>query len=232
MFKSQAELKPETLGTGRLFDTGIYPMVIDMAYLDQSAGGAYSLNVTLKSMDGKTLKETLWITGGKDKGQLTYFLNKNGEKQDLPGFAIANAISTLSTGKELGDHIPEEKMVNVYNFDLKKDVPTAKQVYTALIGQKISVAIQKQIVDKTAKAADGSYQPTGETREQNEIVGVYNADTNQNMYEFKNSIPAEFHDKWLAANAGKVRDRSSKNKPSTSGMSGATPAPTKSLFGN
>ena len=229
MFKSQAELKPETLGTGRLFDTGIYPMVVDMAYLDQSTGGAHSLTVTLKSMDGKTLKETLWITGGKAKGQLTYFLNKNGDKQDLPGFAIANAISALSTGKELGDHTPEEKMVNVFNYDLKKEVPTAKQVFVALIGQKISVAIQKQIVDKTAKAADGSYQPTGETREQNEIVGVYNTDTNQNMYEAKNSIPAEFHDKWLAANAGKTRDKSSKSKPA---VSSPTSAPAKSLFGN
>jgi len=230
MFKSQAILKEETLSPSKIFETGIYSTVVDMAYLGISDGGAYSLNLTLKTPDNRTHKETLWITSGKDKGQLTYFINKDNEKQDLPGFAIANAVSILITGKELGDLTPEEKTINVYNFDLKKDVPTNKQVYVDLIGKQVDVAIQKQIVNKTSKAPDGTYKPTGETKEKNEIVSVFNTETKQNVYEYKNGLPAEFYSKWLERYEGKTIDKTSRiNLTNSNNIS--TNKPTKSLFG-
>ena len=151
MFKSQVEVQPDFLP--RVFDTGLYEMAIDMAYLDQSkprtlpdgtaAGEAYSLTLVLKSRDGRDHKETLWITGGKDKGQLTYYLDKDGNKQNLPGFAVANAIAMLTVGKELGDLVPEEKTVMIYDFTASKDLPQQKQVYTELIGQKVNIGLQK-----------------------------------------------------------------------------------------
>lgn len=232
IFASQTELKPETVGGSRLFETGIYSMVVDMAYLDESKGGAYSLNVVLKAADGKTHKETLWITGGRDKGQLTYFLNKSNEKQDLPGFAIANALAFHATGKDLGGLVPEEKMVNIYNYDLKKDVPTPRQVFMDMIGQQVKVAIVKQTVDKTKKNdATGKYEPTGETREENEISQIFNEKTDQSLYEAKNSLPAEIAAKWVAVNAGKTRNRSKAGKEgTTTGAPAGTDAPRKSLF--
>jgi hypothetical protein len=233
IFSTQADVAAptETLGGGfRALETGVYDMAIDMAYLDQSKGGAYSLNLVLKSSDGKTYKETLWVTSGTAKGVLNYYLDKEGKKQYLPGFNIANAIATLASGKSMADLVPETKMVNIRNFELKKDVPTAKDVFTELLGLPIKVAIIKQKVLKQAKDASGNYVDTTDTKEENEINGVFSAETNQSFNEYTNGEAPTFMDKWIEANDGKTRDRTKPKGGATAGAPAAA-APTKSLFG-
>ena len=231
-FKTQADIKGpvDSVGGGFNIESGVYSAVVDMAYLDMSKGGAYSLNLTLKTEDGKTLREQLWMTGGTEKGQLNYYLDKDGKKQYLPGFNIANAIAVLSVGKEIGDLEPEDKMVNIRNFELKKDVPTSKPVYTDLIGQQIAVGIIKQIVAKNVKQADGSYVAGTETRTENIIDAVFSAITGQTLNEFRDGIDPVFAQKWAEANTGKTRDRT--KKAAGTATAGAPAAPTKSLFGN
>lgn len=213
-------------GGSRTLETGVYDMAVDMAYLDQSKGGAYALNLVLKSMDGATLRQQLWLTGGTEKGQLNYYMDKEGKKQYLPGFNIANALCVLTAGKELGDLTPEDKMVSIYNFDLKKDVPTSKPVYTDLIGQLVKVAVTKQIVSKNIKDASGKYVPGPDTRTENEIAHIFSATTGQSLNEFTGSKDADFLEKWKAANEGKTRDRTKKAE----GTAGAAAKPTSSLF--
>ena len=49
------KMKETSLGGGSfLWDSGVYKTIVDMAYFDQSKGGAHSLNVTLLNEDGKT----------------------------------------------------------------------------------------------------------------------------------------------------------------------------------
>lgn len=214
-------------GGSRQLETGVYDMAIDMAYLDQSKGGAYALNLVLKSMDGATLRQQLWVTGGTAKGQLNFYIDKENKKQYLPGFNIANALCVLTAGKEMGELTPEDKMVSIYNFDLKKDVPTSKPVYTDLIGQFVKVAVTKQIVSKNKKnEATGKYEPTAETRTENEIAHIFSATTGQSMNEFTGGKDADFLEKWAAANTGKTRDRTKK----VEGTAGAAAKPTSSLF--
>ena len=231
-FKTQADIQGPTdsVGGGFLLESGIHTAVIDMAYLDMSKGGAYSLNLTFKTEDGKTLREQLWMTGGTDKGQLNYYLDKDGKKQYLPGFNIANAIAVLTVGKEIGDLEPEDKMVNIRNFELKKDVPTAKPVYTDLIGQQVALGVIKQIVAKNVKQADGSYAPGAETRTENVIDAVFSVTTAQTLNEHRDGIDPVFAEKWSEANTGKTRDRT--KKAGGTATAGQPAAPTKSLFGN
>lgn len=214
-------------GGSRVLETDVYDMAIDMAYLDMSKGGAYALNLVLKSIDGATLRQQLWLTGGTEKGQLNYYMDKEGKKQYLPGFNIANALAVLGAGKELGELEPEDKMVSIYNFDLKKDVPTSKPVYTDLIGQLVKVAVTKQIVSKNKKnEATGKYEATAETRTENEIAHIFSATTGQTLNEVTGGKDADFLEKWKAANAGKTRDRTKK----VEGTAGAAAAPKSSLF--
>lgn len=241
MFKSQANVQPDYLP--RVYETGIYPAVIDMAYLDQSksrvlpdgspAGEAYSLTLVFKTGDGREHKETLWITSGRDKGQLTYYIDKkSGEKRDLPGFAIANAVAMLSLGKELGDLTPEDKMVSIYDYTAKKEIPVSKSVYTELIGQKVNLGIRKITDFKTAKnESTGAYEPTTETRDYNEIEHVFKADTNQSMYEFTNGKDPQYADAWVSKNAGKTKDKTAvkTTKPGAAPAAGTGAA--KPLFG-
>lgn len=232
-FKTQSDVTApvDTIGGGSVLETGVYPFAIDMAYLDSSKGGAYNLNLTFKSADGKTLRQQVYVTSGTDKGQLTYYIDKNdGSKKYLPGFNIANALAVLTTGKEFGDLSPEDKMVNIRNFELKKDVPTSKPVYTDLIGQTVLLGVTKQIVPKNVKQADGSYVAGTETRTENEIAHVFHADSGQTLNEFLAGGEAEFIAKWVEANNGKTRDKT--KKAGGTATAGAPAAPAKSLFGN
>jgi len=227
----------DSLGGGFVLDSGVYDMVVDMAYINLSAGGAYGLVCVFKSAEGKTLKQTFWMTGGTAKGQLNYYVDKDGNKQYLPGFSQANALALLTVGKEIAECEPEKKMVKAYNPDLKKEVPTEKDVLTEMIGQPIKLGVIKQIVDKTTKAPDGTYQPTGETREENDIDKIFHAETGCTVTELRNGqTEAGFLPKWEEKWKGEVKNRAKgvkdAGKPGVPGTSATTSAPKKSLFGN
>lgn len=226
------KVQGDSLGGGFILETGVYDFAVDTAYLDQSKGGALSLNLVFKNADGKTYKETLWMTSGTEKGQLNYYLDKNSEKQYLPGFVTANDLCLLTLGKDIADLETEEKVLNIYNYDLKKDAPTKKQVVMDLLGQEVKLGIQKSTIDKTAKDASGKYVPTGETRDQNEIVKVFKAETGQTVTEIEAGADGEFITAWIDKNAGKTRNKAkgaSANAGTPGAPAGNAPA-TKSLF--
>jgi hypothetical protein len=88
---------------------------------------------------------------------------------------MANSLCLLTLGKEISELTTEEKVLNIYSPDAKAEVPTKVQVLMDLLNQEILVGLIKQTVDKTAKDAAGAYQPTGETREENEIDKFFRA---------------------------------------------------------
>lgn len=219
----------DSLG-GFILDSGYYDFIIDMVYLDTAKSGAISSNWIFKNPEGRILRQQLWMTSGQAKGCLNYYVDKNDKKQYLPGFLQANGICQLSIGKELSELSPEEKVVNVYDFELRKDVPTPKQVITELLGAEISLGVLKQVVDKNVKNDAGEYVPSGDTREENIIDKVFRTKDGLTMAEVKaGATEADFKQKWIDKNTGTVRQRA---KGATgAGGSGAKPAETASLFG-
>ena len=99
-------------GSGVL-ESGIYEMVIETIYLDQSKGGANNVNIHFKGPNGEKLRVTEYFTN--KKGESTY--EYQGTAYYLPGYNKFNALSLLGIGKELKDLSTEEKQVNVYDFD-------------------------------------------------------------------------------------------------------------------
>lgn len=217
----------DSLG-GFTWETGLYTVVIDSVYMDQSKGGAHNLNFTFKTADGKTLSDTIYITSGTAKGVLNYYIDKKGQKQYLPGFTVANDISLVAGEKELSELLPEEKIVEVYNAELKKKVPTAKLVPMELIGKTLQIGIVKVKEFKNVKDASGNYVPGTEIREFNEINKVF-ADDGRTIVEAKAGSEAEFITKWVAKNPSTfIKDKTGGAKaPAAGAASGAT---TKSLF--
>ena len=132
----------------------------------------------------------------------------------------------------------EEKILSLYDYESKKEVPQACDCFVELHGQNLQVAIQKQIVDKTEKnEATGEYEPTGETRETNEFIKFFPEDrlvTISEVAHFVKSLGGDFEDvlndgdlgkaiskmeedgdyatKWLEKNRGQVCDRSTGKK--------------------
>lgn len=234
----------DVLGGSGVFDSGLYGLTVTMAYLQESSGGALALNLSLKDdASGRELKSQQYVTGGRDKGQKNYY-EKNGEKHYLPGFLIANSLALLTTGKELSDLDTEEKVVNIYNFEAKAEVPTKVPVVMDLINTKIFAGIIRQTVNKKVKQDDGSYLETNDTRDENEIDKFFCARDNflhMTTAEIKaKAEKAEFYTAWGEKNTGKTRDRTKKveggkagapAKAGGSGTAGGTSKPTSSLFG-
>ena len=219
-------------------ESALYPATIRLAYLEKSSGGALSLVLNLETDAKREIRQTLWMTSGNAKGNLNYFVNKDGEKRYLPGFTHANALALLTIGKEISQLEPEKKVINLYNKEAKGEVPTTVEMLTELLGQEILVGVIKQIVDKTAKDDAGNYVPTGETREENEIDKFFRARDRKTTAEIRASKDAVFADTWAAKWNGKTKDKSTKSK-SAGGVAGAPKAaanaannkPTTSLFG-
>ncbi len=240
---NDANIKGETdsLGGGFIKESGVYNATIELAYADQSTGGARSVNIHLKTEDGAVIRLTEYVTSGTAKGGLnTYVDQKTGEKRFLPGYSKMDSMSKLACAKGLTELTAEEKVVNRYDYDAKKELPMKTNVLTELMGQPITVGLVKQIVDKNAKNAAGTYEPTGETREENVADKFFRARDGMTATEIiAGATEPSFRNKWAEKNTGVTRNLA-KGAPAgassgaTAGAPAAAPAAGEkpaSLFG-
>lgn len=149
-------------------DTGMYPMVVDMAFIGESKKGAASITVHFKEVGGKrTHRETFYVTSGKALGRKNTY-EKNGVKHLLPGMEAMNQLAFITTGKKLPELSPEEKTIKLWNFDERKELPTKVPALTQMIGETVLVAITKCAENKRTKVGD-KYIDTNDRREFNEV---------------------------------------------------------------
>jgi len=224
----------DSVGGGGVLASGLYPATVSLAYATKSAGGATGLVVHAKTSEGRDIRQTLWMTSGTAKGAKNYY-EKDGVKNYLPGYIAANALSLLATGKEIFQLETEIKVVNVYSYDAKAEVPTKVEVPVDLMGKEIVIGLIKQTVDKTTKnETTGAYEPTGETREENEIDKFFRAADMMTTAEIRGAANEPvFYNTWSEKWTDKVRDKANK----TAGTAGSPRAsnamkkPVTSLFG-
>ena len=164
----------DSVGGSRVLESGLYKAVVTLAYGSKSDGGAMGLVFRAKTDEGQEINQTFWMTSGTAKGCKNYY-EKDGQKNYLPGFVQANALALLTVGKEISELDAETKVVNVWNKDAKAEVPTKVEMLTDMLGKEILIGLIKQTVDKTKKDDAGVYQPTGETREENEVDKLFRA---------------------------------------------------------
>jgi len=240
---TDSSIKGETdsLGGG-VVDSGLYNATVGHAYVTTAQSEAMGLVCSFKLENGREVRETFWMTSGKEKGKRNFY-EKDGQRHYLPGFLQANALALLAVGKEINELDTEEKVIKVYSSDAKAEVPTKVQMVMELVGKPILLGVMKQIEDKTKKnETTNQYEPTGETRETNTIDKIFNAESRLTVAEIKAGTAADaeekFADAWSNKNAGKVRDRSTKTG-GTAGAPGKAPGaapgsgnkPKTSLFG-
>lgn len=229
------EVEQDRLGGGTL-DSDIYDFKIELAYLGKAKSGATSINLVLKTKDGLTLRDQDWISSGDAKGNsMTYV--KDGKKYPLPGYAKLDMLCKLAIGKPLKEMEPEDKVIKLYDFDAKKEVPTQVPVLTELLGADITAGVLKVVVDKTKQnPSTGSYEPTGETREVNEVDKLFRTEDHLTGAEIAaEATEPDFYNKWKDKNQGQVRNKAkgASGESGTAGIpasSGKAPEPKKSLF--
>ena len=214
----------DRLGGFNVRDTDTYEATIKVAYAGQSAGGARSVTLVVTLPDGE-YNETIYVTNKKGEN---WFLNQNdkSKKVPLPGFTTIDDICLVTTGKPLSEQDSEEKVVKVYDYDEKKELPKSVPVLTELTGQKVYLGILKSIENKNVKNdSTGEYEPSGETREVNSIDKVFHYPSKVTVVEAREAqkagrdAEATFFDKWVEKNKGQTRNRA-KGADGKGGQSG------------
>lgn len=252
---AKAEAVTDRVGGGfSVHDTAIYEGDLKVAYAGQSSGGANFLQIIIENVKNATtgapaadFREQVYFTSGRDKGQSPTY-EKDGKQYFLPGYTLANDIMVMTSGVELTDAAFEEKIVNIYNYDLKKEEPKSVPVAVDAIGNRIAFAVYKVLEDKKEKSGD-TYVPTGESREKAQLEKIFHPDLHVTVLEAQNAVAndeeptaehAVFWGAWLEKHDGKVQDRTTKGagtpgKPGTPPQAGAAGgvagAAKKSLFG-
>ncbi len=221
---STIQQETDSLGGFGPLDSGLYDMNINTAYYTTSKGGALALNIDCTGPAGQSFKQALWVTSGKAKGGKNYYESR-GEKHYLPGFVAANAIALLGAKKKIGELATEKKTIMLYSYGASKDVPTEVDMVTALCGATVTLGILRQTVDKNKmNDTTGEYEPTGETRDENEVVKVFRTSDGKTVAEIlAGSETADFKQKWADKWTGVTRDKST-GTGAASGAPGATPA--------
>lgn len=232
------EQAEDRLGGAQPLESGIYDAVVKMAYAGESARGAAFVTVIF-DINGRELRSTQYVT--KATGE-NYYADKNDpkKKHPLPGFTVINDLCLLTTGEELSDQNTEEKLVKIYDFETKKEVPTEVPVLVDLLNKEIKVGLVREIVWKTKRDDSGNWVDTNETRMQNEIDKLFHHETMKTVVEYRQEVETpEFYNAWKERNTGRDRDRTA-GGAGASGSTGAGSTGTgrpggqsqkKSLFG-
>jgi len=234
------EKTEDRLGGYSRLETDLYLGTIKVAYGSKAASGAMAVTV-IADINGQEYRETTYVSNKKGE---TFFYNKddNTKKVSLPGFVLINDLCLVAAGVPLSGVATEDKIVKIYDYEQKKELPKSVPVITDLTGKKAWFAIVKQIVNINEKKGD-EYVATAKTREENVIDKVFEEHTRMTVAEATaanetgKAGEAKFFDAWKERNAGKTRDKRSikdGNAGASSGppQSGAPAATRPSLFGN
>jgi hypothetical protein len=183
---------------------GIYPSTITMAYASKSRGGAQALTLHLETDSGHEYKQDIYATSGTAKGCLNTYVDKNtGKKEYLPGFLLIESLCLLAVGKPVSELSAEDKLVNIWSYDAKKEVPTEVPVLTELLGKRIEAGILKVFNNKNVNQGTQeapNWVKSNEVEEKNEIDKFFRATDHMTTAEIRGGSEASYWTKWPERN--------------------------------
>jgi len=145
--KDLVEVEDKIGGFKKFDKTGFYTGVIEKAYAKVSDGGAFGVVTHIKRADGAVLQNTEWITSGTAKGCKNYWIDKNDNKNPLPGYTnIHNLDGILGYDRDYPK--TEKGNIMLYDFDLKTEVPTEVEIISEWVGKEIGLLGMVLIEDK------------------------------------------------------------------------------------
>ena len=215
VLKTDKEIKEATdsIGGFSILESGIYPMKVKLAFITLSAGKAMALNIHFEGLKKELLRAQFYMTSGEAKGCKNFYINKKTqEKHYLPGFNQANALCLLTVGKEVAAMDTATKSIMLYDPMQQQEVPTDVDFIEDLVGKDVYAGVINQLVDKRAKNKDtGQYEPTGETRKENEVDKFFRAKDKLTVVEIKaKATEPIFFNKWKENWEGKTKDKTTK----------------------
>jgi len=216
------EQSRDRLGGFQVLESGPYTGIIKAVYAGKSATSqAQSISVILETDKGE-YRETFWIT---NKNNENFFRNKqdNTKKVPLPGFVTIEDLCLVTSNKPLAEQATEDKIMNVYDPESKKEVPKSVPMLVELLGKQVTLGILKETRNRQAKnSTTGEYEDTPESRDENTTDKVFHYPSNLTVVEARQGTTvATFFNAWVAKNKGVTRDRRTiKDGASNNGQTG------------
>ena len=200
----------------------VHDAEIKMAYVTKAKSGALGLVVEARCTKG-FYKETLWFCSGDEKGNKTFFLDKSGDEVLLPGYicfkALLNLTGSDTTPEQQVENGLKPKIADVYDFDLKKNVPTEVPTVMDLLDKKVKLGLIQTIEDK--------YNKPGETQEKVILDKVFNTEGLTTTEAAAKIEAPEFINKWLTKNKDKVKNKAKGGAAKGGAKAGRPAAATK-----
>ena len=210
----------DRLGGFKVYPSDAYLATIKLIYATESEGGAKGL-VCHFDLDGEEYRETLWPVG---KNGHNYYEDKNGKKQFLMGYTVANDMMLFATGKPLTEQTWEEKEVKIYNKETKAEEPKAAMVAVDALGQKVMVGLLQKERWKSVKT-DNGYVDSDEKQLENSIDKMFHPENFATVTEITKQLPVgDFYTKWLEKNKDVTRPAPAKKGNAGGGTAGRPPA--------
>ena len=222
---ADVEAQEERDNLGSVLKSGVYPMTIKMAYFDKAKSGANNVNIVAEREDGRAYKETVYLTSAAGKN---YYVDKrSGKKQTLPGYNLVNTLVQVAADTPLAKAAVEKKMVKIYDYEKREEVPQERMVLTELTNVKVQLGVREIHENKMAKDDNGKYTIVlPEIREQNEIDKIFTADGLTLSERKVGKTEPEFKAEWEGKFKGKVKDKTQAASAAPTGAVAGAPAST------
>ncbi len=209
----KVEARTDSAGGSYVLDSALYPMTVDMIYLDKSPNGAHCMNFRFTGANDAAIKYKETIYFSNRAGEVTYTDKKDGSKRPLPGFTKVNEILLAICGKEMADLDTQTATIKVYDRNAGGEVNAQREVLVDLLKQNVNLGIIRKTENKQVKGDSGKYvnDPTGALRDINEIHTAFRFEDNMSVAEMERGAEeAKFHTKWVDNFDGKTIDKSEK----------------------
>lgn len=178
----------------KLLHSGIYDAKIKLAFQKKSAKGALGVEFHFEIGD-RTEVQTIWVT--KTTGEYTY-KNKQGDTMYMPGYILVDDICRLTIDQEISEIETEEKVVKLFNWEEKKELPQKVQAMTDLHGQEIKLCIQE---------AKEWRKDVGKVQDKNIIAKALFFEDGRTVTEIMTEKDSKFAQDWLDKWEGQIYDR-------------------------
>lgn len=196
----------DNLGGGFKASSGLYPMIVDVAYAEKTDKGSQAIHIHFKSADKNSnmkYRKTLYVTSGDEKGNLPYYLGgKNKDKKiTLPDMQMFEQICKICVPDiKPEDLVEERKTIKLWNYEMKAEVPTEVDALTDLLNKKLLVGLRVVRQNKRAPKEPGSkiYVDTNEPVEFTELHRVFYPDGFSVEEKQAGADSAEFVKTWKA----------------------------------
>jgi len=207
--------------------TDVYPITLGHVYTTKTSKGGTAITIIGKYEDGTEFKKTIYPTSTKSGVEKNTYLGKDNKPVYLADFLHFDALCLLVLGKPASEVTTEDKMVKIFDNDLKKEVPKKVATFVDFNGKQVLLALTRVLKTKQKIVGDTYVDAEGTRTEQN-LDKVFRYVDRKTVTEVSTQSDATYMDAWLAKYQGKDKDLTTKQ----SGVAGAPEAPAmvKPLF--